>query len=117
MPSNIPNLLGNPVNTRDLLLTKTERTTVVVRSQTHFIPVRFELPESLKETMPARQARAIEGQLICRFYCPPMHGDIIEHRGHLWRVTGYHHKPLKKGSRGQDEIPVIHTEHIGVKQG
>jgi hypothetical protein len=105
------------MSTRDLLLTKTERTTVLVRSQTHFIPVRFELPEGLKETMPATKVMAIEGQLICRFYCPPMHGDIIEHRGHLWRVVGYHHKPLKKGSRGQDEIPVIHTEHLGDKPG
>jgi hypothetical protein len=105
------------MNTRDFLQTRTARSTVLVRSQTHFIPVRFELPENLKETMPARQVMAIEGQLICRFYCPPMHGDIIEHRGHLWRVMGYHHKPLKKGSRGQDEIPVIHTEHLGGKLG
>jgi hypothetical protein len=86
-------------------------------SQTHFIPVQFELPESLKETMPATKVMAIEGQLILRFYCPPMHEDIIEHRGHLWRVMGYYHKSLKKGSRGQDEIPVIHPKHLGAKLG
>jgi hypothetical protein len=51
------------MNTRDFLQTKTARSTVLVRSQTHFIPVRFELPENLKETMPATKVMAIEGQL------------------------------------------------------
>ena len=78
-----------------------------------FFPVILRLPDTLKETMPAAQSRAIEKLHLMRFYNVLSKGDIIEFKAHLWSVLGFHHRPLVKGLPGQDQCPVIVTEYIG----
>lgn len=98
---------------RDLLLDETPQERVIVSATTLFFPVSFRLPDTLKETMPAAQFRAIEKLHLMRFYNVPSKGDIIEFKAHLWSVLGFHHRPLVKGSPGQDQCPVIVTEYLG----
>ena len=87
---------------------------VIVSATTLFFPVIRRLPDTLKKTMPAAQSRAIEKRYVMRFYNAPSKGDIIEFKAHVWSVLGFHHRPLVKGSPGQDQCPVIVTEYLGV---
>ena len=98
---------------RDLLLDATPQERVIVSTKTLFFPVILRLPDTLKETMPAAQFRAIEKLHSMHFYNVPSKGDIIEFKAHLWSVLGFHHRPLVKGLPGQDQCPVIVTEYIG----
>ena len=98
---------------RNLLLDETPQERVIVSATTLFFPVILRLPDTLKETMPAAQSRAIEKRHVMRFYNVPSKGDIIEFKGHAWGVVGLYHLPLVKGSPGQDKCPEIITEYIG----
>jgi hypothetical protein len=101
---------------RDLLLDLTPNERVIVSATTLFFPVILRLPDSLKETMPASQSRAIEKRHVMRFYNVPSKGDIIEFKGHAWGVIGLYHLPLVKGSPGQDKCPEVITEFIGAAE-
>lgn len=99
---------------RDLLLDETPQEKIFVSAKTLFYPVILKLPESVKETMPAKQSRAIERRPVMRFFNTPAKGDIIEFNGYAWGVLGLYHRPLVKGSPGQDKVPEVITEYIGV---
>lgn len=98
---------------RHYLLEKEETETVVIRSKPLFFPVKFELPEHVKESLPASVTRPYEGQFVMRFYCTPETGHTIEHGGLAWRVTHLAHKPQKKGSKAKDQCPIVMTEFVG----
>ena len=107
------NALSASIVVRDLLLDATPKEQVIVSATTLFFPVIRRLSDTLKETMPAAQSRAIEKRYVMRFYNVPSKGDIIEFKGHAWGVVGIYHLPLIKGSPGQDKCPEIITEFIG----
>lgn len=86
---------------------------IKVSAKVHFIPVEFNLPEDVRETLSIVQLRQTEGNKVLRFFTPPQNGDLIEWRGHDWLVTCYRHRPLKKGARGQDLLPNIQTQYWG----
>ena len=76
-------------------------------------PVFFRLPDKSKETMPRAEVKAIEGSRILRFYTPPMMGDVIEFRGHIWQVEGRSHECQVKGSPRPDRLPTVLTHYLG----
>ena len=98
---------------RHYLLENAESTTTVIRAKPLFFPVLFTLPEELREMNPASETRKIEGQFLMRFYCVPSPGDVITFGGYQWQVSHLNHSPQKKGSRHQDECPIVITEFIG----
>ena len=111
--SSARNALSASVVVRDLLLDATPQEQVIVSATTLFFPVILRLPDTLKETIPAAQSRAIEKRYVMRFYNVPSKGGIIEFKGHAWGVVGLYHLPLIKGSPGQDKCPEVITEYIG----
>jgi hypothetical protein len=101
---------------RHYLLEKDQVTTHVIQAKPLFFPVKFQLPDDVKEHFPAAETRKIEGQLTMRFYCQPIAGDTIEHGGLTWQVSHLAHRPQRKGSPKSDECPIVITEFIGVIQ-
>ena len=57
---------------RNLLLDATPQERVIVSATTLFFPVILRLPDTLKETMPAAQSRAIEKLHLMRFTTSPL---------------------------------------------
>lgn len=98
---------------RHYLLEKDEVTTHVIKAKPLFFPVKFQLPEHVKERFPASETRKFEGQLTMRFYCTPSTGDTINHAGLVWQVSHLAHSPQRKGSPKGDECPIVITEFVG----
>ena len=63
--------------------------------------------------MPRAAVKAIEGNRILRFYTPPLAGDVIKFRGHVWKVEGRHHECQVKGSPNPDRLPTVLTKYLG----
>jgi hypothetical protein len=98
---------------RNYLLETAQTETVVIKAKPLFFPVKFELPEDMKEHLPASVTRPYEGYFVMRFYCQPMAGDTIEHGGLIWQVARLAHSPQRKGSPKGDECPIVITEFVG----
>jgi hypothetical protein len=101
---------------RHYLLENAIETTTVIRANPLFFPVRFVLPEAMREINPASETRKVEGQIILRFYCTPQPGDRIIHGGIVWRVDHLLHSPQRKGSPKQDQCPIVITEFVGAAE-
>lgn len=98
---------------RDLLTFDEDNDRVVVKANCIFVPVHFNMPDDARDQLPLALLKTIVGNKVMRFYNLPHRGDWIDWKGHRWEVIGYHHQPLKKGSKGQDLLPNIMTEYIG----
>lgn len=98
---------------RHYLLEKVETETTVIRSKPLFFPVRFDLPEGMKEALPASVTRQFTGTIVMRFYCTPQAGDEILQGQLVWRVTHLRHEPKRRGSPKNDEVPTVFTEFVG----
>lgn len=95
------------------MLSDVEYETVTIYCKPIPFPVRFQLPDEVKETMPRTEVKAIEGNRILRFYMPPSKDDVIQFRGHLWAVIGRFHECQVKGSPKPDRLPTVLTNYIG----
>ena len=95
------------------MLSDVEYQTVKIYCTPIPFPVFFRLPDESKETMPRADVKAIEGSRILRFYTPPMMGDVIEFRGHVWQVEGRSHECQVKGSPRPDRLPTVLTHYLG----
>ncbi len=95
------------------MLADVEYETVQIWCKPVPFPVKFKLPDGVKETMPLAQVKAIEGIRTLRFYSPPDIRHTIEFRGHLWQVTGIYHECQIKGSPSPDRLPTILTQYLG----
>ena len=95
------------------MLADVEYETVQIWCKPIPFPVFFRLPDDTKEKMPRTEVKAIEGNRILRFYSPPMMGDVIEFRSHVWQVTGLHHQCQVKGSPNPDRLPTVLTQYLG----
>jgi hypothetical protein len=95
------------------MLSDVEYETVKIWCKPIPFPVRFVLPEEVKETMPLALVKSIEGIRILRFYTPPAKGDSLEFRRNLFQVIGLHHECQVKGSSRADRLPTVMTQHIG----
>lgn len=76
--------------------------------------VDFDLPEAVKEKLPAEVVREINGEFCVSYYDVPQVGDRIIHKGHQWRiteriiyVTRYRSKKEKK------RVPLLKAEYLG----
>jgi hypothetical protein len=98
------------------MLADVETQTVTIWCKPIPFPVRFELPDEVKETMPRTEVKAIDGNRILRFYTPPVIDDVIEFRGHLWQVKGRFHECQIKGSPKPDRLPTILTRYLGAAE-
>jgi hypothetical protein len=98
---------------RHYLLEKAEVTTHVIKAKPLFFPVKFQLPDDVRERFPATETRKLEGQITMRFYCTPQIGDRIIHNGIVWQVAHLLHSPQRKGSPKGDECPIVMTEFVG----
>jgi hypothetical protein len=97
---------------RNYLLENAKIETVVIKAKPLFFPVRFDLPEHLKESIPASLTRGYQGSIVMRFYCNPCAGDTIEYQGLIWRVMYLAHSPQRKGSSKGDSCPLVMVEYI-----
>ena len=80
-------------------------------------PCKFDFPDELRETTPRSIVKAIEGIRILRFVTPPVPSDVIQFRGHHWKVLGRFHEDVKvKGSPQKDRMPIVITEYIGAAE-
>ena len=97
---------------RDLL---TENQTETVRIKAVLIPISvlFKFPEAVRESVPMKTIKAIEGVRILRFYTAPVPGDVIQFRGHLFSVIGRHHECQVRGSSRKDQMPIVITQYMG----
>ncbi len=95
------------------MLADVEYETVQIWCKPIPFPVRFTLPDDLKESMPLTMVRAIDGIRTLRFYSPPDIGHTIEFRSHLWQVTGIYHECQIKGSPNPDRLPTVLTKYLG----
>ncbi|NJN49608.1 MAG: hypothetical protein HC805_07380 [Alkalinema sp. RL_2_19] len=98
---------------RNYLLENAQVETVLIRAKPLFFPVLFELPDHIKETVPASVTLGYQGSFVMRFYCNPLPGDVINYRGFRWQVSHLEHSPQRKGSPKQDECPIVHVEFLG----
>lgn len=98
---------------RHYLLDKVKTEITTVYTKTLFFPVRFQVPDFVKETVPAVQTRQYEGQIIMRFYTPPVPGVTLIHDGCRWSVVDIEHEIQPKGSRKGDFCPVVVAELVG----
>ena len=95
------------------MLAETEYQTLRIKCVPIPFPVRFVLPDEVKETLPIAVAKSIDGTRTLRFYCAPDIGHSIEFRGHLWLVKSIYHECQLKGSPKPDRLPTILTEYLG----
>jgi hypothetical protein len=98
------------------MLADFEYETVTILCKPIPFPVRFELPDEVKEIMSRTDVKAIDGNRILRFYTPPVIDDVIQFRGHLWQVKGRFHECQIKGSPRPDRLPTILTRHLGAAE-
>ena len=98
------------------MLSDVQYETVTIWCKPIPFPVRFELPDEVKETMPRTEVKAIEGNRILRFYTPPVKDDVIFFRCHLWAVIGRFHECQVKGSPKPDRLPTVLTQYIGTAE-
>ena len=98
------------------MLSDVEYQTVKIMCTPIPFPVRFELPDEVKETMPRTEVKAIEGNRILRFYCPPVENDVIQFRSHLFAVIGRFHECQVKGSPKPDRLPTVLTRYLGIAE-
>lgn len=57
-----------------------------IRRSTVFWMVDFDLPNDIRERLPASEVDAINGVFCMGFYVDPIPGDRLEYRGFYWRV-------------------------------
>lgn len=95
------------------MLADVEYETVQIWCKPIPFPVRFVLPDEVKESMPLTLFRSIDGIRTLRFYSPPDIGHTIEFRGHLWIVQGIYHECQIKGSPNPDRLPTVLTKYLG----
>jgi hypothetical protein len=101
-------------NYRHYLLEKREQEITTIYKKPEFFPVRFQLPDEVKDKVPAIETRKYEGQKIMRFYTPPVPGVTLIHDGFKWVVVDVEHTVQVKGSPKGDLVPIIVAECIGV---
>jgi len=73
----------------------------------------FDLPDEIREKKSLLEVADICGDFVMGFYADPIPGDIIEYRGHLWRVTERVFKPNKYRSRDQRRVAKLLVDYIG----
>lgn len=73
----------------------------------------FDLPESVKESKSLIEISELHGEFLMGFYCDPQMGDLITHKGYLWKVTGRHFKTYRYKERAQRTIPKLLLEFLG----
>jgi hypothetical protein len=95
------------------IIAETEYEVIKIKCKPIPFPVRFVLPDEVKESMALTQVKAIDGIRTLRFYSPPDIGHTIEFRGHLWLVKSIYHECQIKGSSKADRLPTILTEYLG----
>ena len=95
------------------MLAETEYQTLRIKCVPIPFPVRFVLPDEVKDSMALSQVKAIDGIRTLRFYSAPGIGHTIEFRSHLWLVKGFHHECQIKGSPKPDRLPTVLTQYLG----
>lgn len=95
------------------IIAETEYEVIKIKCKPTPFPVRFVLPDEVKESMPLAVAKSIDGIRTLRFYSPPGIGHTIEFRSHLWLVKSIYHECQIKGSPKPDRLPTVLTEYLG----
>lgn len=76
-------------------------------------PVKLDMPDDVRDTLPRASVKQIEGIRLLRFYACPVSGDIVEFKNHLWVVQCLSHTCEVKGSNKPDRLPVVLTKYLG----
>lgn len=86
---------------------------VTINRNNVFWMVDFDLPESVKESMPLAQISEIHGLFCCGFYADPLPGDLVTYRGYQWRVIGRSFTTYRHSEKAQRTIPRLLVEFLG----
>lgn len=95
--------LGNSVETR-----------YTINKTTAAYLIDFDLPEAVKEKLPASVVTEINGQFCCHYYDTPMVGDRVVHKGHEWRITErIIYVTRYRSRREKKQVPLLKVEYVG----
>jgi hypothetical protein len=96
-----------------LVPSQVESVEVRVRKAPIVLMIDFDLPESVRETMPNEEFCRVQGKRDMSCYIEPQQGDVLVVEGHIWQVTGRMIYPYPHGGKGDRVIPVVAVEYIG----
>lgn len=90
------------------------RTDLQVNKTTTGYVIDFDLPDEVKERLPAEKVAEINGEFCVSYYDVPQVGDRVVYKGHEWRiierivyVTRYRNRSEKK------RVPLLKVEYLG----
>jgi hypothetical protein len=86
---------------------------VRVRKAPIVLMIDFDLPESVRETMPNEEFCRVQGKRDMSCYIEPQMGDRLIVEGHIWQVTGRMIYPYPHSGKGARIIPVVTVEYVG----
>lgn len=96
-----------------LVPSQVESVEVRVRKAPIVLMIDFDLPESVRETMPNEEFCRVQGKRDMSCYIEPQRGDRLIVEGHVWCVAGRVIYPYPYSGKGARIIPVIHVEYVG----
>jgi hypothetical protein len=95
-----------------LVPSQVEREEVRVRKAPIVLMIDFDLPESIRETMPNEEFCRVQGIRDMSCYIEPQRGDRLVVEGHVWAVTGRTIFPYPHSGKGARVIPTIHVDYV-----
>jgi hypothetical protein len=95
-----------------LVPSQVEREEVRVRKAPIVLMIDFNLPESVRETMPNEEFCRVQGIRDMSCYIEPQHGDRLVVESHVWVVSARTIYPYPHSGKGARIIPVIHVEYV-----
>lgn len=75
--------------------------------------VDFSLPDRVKDSLSAVEVGKLNGVFVMDFYADPLVGDVVEHRGHEWKVTGRRFVATRHLKREAKAVPTLRVEYLG----
>jgi hypothetical protein len=87
---------------------------ITVYKTTAAYMIDFDLPEAIKEQLPASTIAEINGFFCMSFYDIPQVGDRVVHKGHEWRITERIVPTTRwNDTRSKKQIPIVKVTYLG----
>lgn len=98
------------------LLGLTETTPVQIARKQVFFQCCFRLSDRAKESLSFEDVADIECDCVMGFYCDPVPGDIIKHRGLEWTIRTRIHQPTRRNTKDQKYVTSLLLDLTGIDQ-
>jgi len=89
-----------------------QETKFKIERKSVFWQVVFDVPEQVREFLPLSELGEICGEFLMGFYADPIPGDVINYKGHQWRVTERQFSPNRYRSRDRRQVPKLIVEYL-----